>query len=745
MDRVGKLICTLFRRFTFYLGFSQNAHGEKTASNTDGPKTDKEAGKLLKELSERKRPSDITSYEYNIGSGTDLPDVVTTRFRKEMTILFFLLPNMDQCKLLTAVSKATFCSVSDIVEHLSKLTEVEHRVNVSCPFDHSMKNNMCSLSSRHKVVNIIDNELLKVFATLSSPFKCHVINTIALAYNHLKGRRNLASSSLILSVSKAQNELAKIFPSVKLPKTCADVTISIPSVPPVNITVNLRSGDRTTWLLSLAKKGPVIFKTVLEYERENIHKINVLAPGSTAQYLAENKELINSAQIAIVGVFGGNRKLSVLFKLKVRRTLHNPLREMKSTYKIVRALAAKKQTGLRQIFNATIVTISLSGERSNITKTPPKTNKWTLNQINKGKELFPADLSEYYKQLGKPARCFVVVYISKKIKKSPEKVEMFYVSFGRLSRKHSCYYTWRSAHTDTPIEITEERFTPKKTLTTRVPSVSNRTVVPPSQNESALDNISVKVIREDFSTLEIALFTLLGLLCAAILTFTINCMESALKSKSTQDNALPSVTVQTVEFLEDTNTATAANNENGSVHFITWIQRNDRHDNQHLPTMDTSNEMNHNCLKPNSVSQSDCTGGCDERTCSKTFQSTHNSSGENISTNARRHKENEYCIDSSQLHDGDKAAMETPWKKRNNSYKTACQHTRKNVSDHSVQVNDRIVESQGKAITYCSITYTSGKTQPQRTVDSGCPPSEESLETVVVLLDTAMVVKEAQV
>lgn len=730
--------------FVYFLGFSRNAYGEETASNTHGPKTDKEAGKFLKELSERKRPSDITSHKYNIRSGTDLPDIVTTRFRKEMTILFFSQPNMDQCKLLTAVSKATFCSVSDIVELLSNLTEVENRVNVSCPFDHSVKHNMCSLSSRHKVVNTIDNELLKVFATLPSPFKCHVINTIALAYNHLKGRRNLASSSLTLSVSKAQNELANIFPSVKLPKTCADVKISIPSVPPVNITVNLTSGDRTTWLLSLTKKGPAVYRTVLEYERENINKVKVLGPGSTAQYLAENKELINSAQIVIVGVFGGSRRFSVLFKLKVRRTLPNPLREMKSTYKIVRALAAKKQTGLRQIFNATIITISLSGERSNITKTPPKTNKWTLNQIDKGKELFPADLSEYYKQLGKPARCFIVVYISKKIKKSPEKVEMFYVSFGRLSRKHSCYYTWRIVHTDTPIEITEERFTQEKMLTTRVPSVTNRTVVPPSQKDSALDNISEMVIREDFSTLEIALFTLLGLLCAAILTFTISCVVSALKSKSTQNNAAPSGAVQTAVFPKDTNTATAADNESDSVHFITRMQRSGRPDSQHLHTMGSSNKMNHNCLKLHSLPQSDCIGGFDERTCSRTSQSEHNSSGENISTNVRTHKENEYCIDSSQLHDSDNAAMESPWKKRN-SCKTACQHTRKKVHDHSVQVNDSILESQGKAITYCSITNTSCKTQPQRTVDTGCPLSEDSLETVVVLLDTAVRVKEAQV
>ena len=730
--------------FVYFQGFSQNAYGEETASNTHGPKTDKKAGKFLKELSERKRPSDITSHKYNTRSGTDLRDIVTTRFRKEMTILFFSLANMEPCKHLTAVSKATFCSVSDIVELLSNLTEVEHRVNVSCPFDLSVKHDMCGLSSRLKVVNTIDNELLKIFATLPSPFKCHVINTIALAYNHLKGRRNLASSTLTLSVSKAQNELTNIFPSVKLPKTCADVKISIPSVPPVNITVNLTSGDRTTWLLSLTKKGPAIYRTVLEYERKNIHKVKVLGPDSTPQYLAENKELINSAQIVIIGVFGGSRRFSVLFKLKVRRTLPNPLREMKSTYKIVRALASKKQTGLRQIFNATIITISLSGERSNITKTQPKTNRWTLNQIDKGKELFPADLSEYYKQLGKPARCFIVVYISKKIKKSPEEVEMFYVSFGRLSRKHSCYYTWRIVHTDTHIKITEERFTENQMLTTRVPSVTNRTVVPPSQKDSALDTISEKVIREDFSTLEIALFTLLGLLCTAILTFTISCVVSALKSKSTQNNAAPSGAVQTTVFPKDTNTATAANNENDSIHFITRILRSGRPDNQHLHTMGSSNKMNHNCLKLHSLPQSDCISGFDERTCSRTSQSEHNSSGENISTNVRTHKENEYCIDSSQLHDSDNAAMESPWKKRN-SCKTACQHTRKKVHDHSAQVNERILESQGKAITYCSITDTSSKTQPQRTVDTGCPPLEESLETVVVLLDTAVRVKEAQV
>lgn len=734
--------------FVSFLGFSQYAFGEDTTSSTDDPHADKEAVKFLKGLSERN--ASIASPKYNITSDVDLSHIVTVRFRKEMTMLFSWLPEVNQCNTLVAVSKTTSCSVPDIINLLSNYTEIKHNVNVSCPFNDSVKNMICS--KRSLVVNTIGNELLKVFSALTSPFKCHIVNTIALVYN-FKGRRHLASrySSLTLSVREAQNEVEKLFPFVSLPQTCADMEMHhlIPSIPPVNITVNLMNGDKATWLINLNRKGPEVYRTVLEYERENYHKGKVgLGPGSTAQYLADNKELISSTQLVIVQVHGGSKTFSVLFRLKVKRKQSNRLREMRSSYKIVQALAAKSQKGLREIFNATIITISLSGERSNITKTPPKTNKWSLNQINKAKDLFPAHLSEYYKQLGKPARCFVVFYISIKIKKSPKEVEMFYSSFGRLSRKHSCYYTRRTVPTDTPIKITHERFTLENTLPTRVRTVTDRTVAPPNGSDDAMDHISEKVGEEDLSTLEIALFSLLGLLCIAILAFTVNCVVSAVKPKPThQNNTVPNGTVQTAVYLKGT--STGGNNRNESVQFIDMIHRNGTShfqpaDTRLLPTMISNvstfdSKLNHDCLEHYSSLQCD-----DERTCSECSQSKHDSGEENISTNTRTCIQNEYCLDSSpQLRENDNAAAESPWKKRSPS-KTACQRTRKEVPGHTVQDNDRVLESQGKATSYCSISDTSSNGQPHRTVHLGCLPSEDSREMVVVLLDSAGV-KEEQV
>ncbi|KAJ7377296.1 hypothetical protein OS493_030108 [Desmophyllum pertusum] len=415
--------------FLIRLGASQHFDGGDTSSTTNDPNTDQTPFNILKKLLEKKRSSSTQgSPKHNITSGVELDDIVTTRFRKEMAMLFSWLPESNQCNIFVTVSKKTQCSVPNIIELLFSLTEMKHNVNVSCPVANTIKVKTCSQANRTFVGDIFCDELLKVFASLPSSFKCHIINTIALAYNP-KGRRHLANKylSLQLSVSQAQTAVASIFPTVSLPLTCANMEMNhlIPSTPPVNITVNLTSADKETWLKALMKKGPEVFKTFLEYEKMIKDKGQVLSPASTEKYLADNEELINSTQLFTVGIDGGSKIFSVLFRLKVKWKQSNRLREMKSTYKIVQALSAKNHKELRTIFNANIISISLSGERSNITKTPPKSNKWSLQQFSDGKDLFPAYLSQYYKQLGKPARCFVVYFISLKIKKSQLEVEMF--------------------------------------------------------------------------------------------------------------------------------------------------------------------------------------------------------------------------------------------------------------------------------------------------------------------------------
>ena len=717
--------------------------------------TNPKVADLLIKLSKRYGSSAITSPKHNITSEEDLHSIVNTRFMKEMTTLLFWLPKFKQCEILEAVSKTARCSVSDIVEHLSNLTEIKHNVNVSCPVQMSMKYKSCSQSNKSLVEISIGNELLKVFDALPAPFKCHVINTIALVY-HLKSRRHLANRylNLPLNVSEAQKQLEKMYPFVSLPQTCANMgeILVVPSIPPVNITVNLTNGNQTAWLKHLSKKGPDIFRTVLEYKREAYHK-GVLGPGSTQQYLEENKELIDSTKFVTVSVQGSGEVFSVLFRLKGKRKQSNHLREIKSTYKIVQALAAKNQKKLRTIFNATIIAVSLSGERSNSTKTPAKENKWNLNKINKAQDFFPVHLSEYFKQLGKPARCFVVFYISKKMKKSPEEMEMFYNSYKRFSRKHTCYYTWR-APTNTIAITIPSIIHERNSLATLpgVPTVTEKIEVPSKGNESAIKNISEKVVSEDLSALEITLFTLLGLFCVTILAFTVNCVISALRAKPKyQNNGAPNgVNIPNAVFLKATNTVAISNSGNGGVKSVDEIQRNGRHNVIQPP--DTKNpprgryNISVNTLsklylapQPHRVSECD-----DKKTGSEHSQSFHDSDEKNNSSNTETQKQNEYCFRSlSQVHKNDNAVMESPWKKRF-SCKTTCHRTRKKMPDHSVLDSNRDLQSPGKAISYCRISDTNSKAQPHRTVHPGSLPSEEVHETVVVMLECKEI-KEEQV
>ncbi|XP_078362756.1 uncharacterized protein LOC144646921 isoform X1 [Oculina patagonica] len=742
--------------FLIRLGASQHFNGGDTSSSTNAPNIDKKTLDFINQLMEIKKNNVQERPKYNTTSAAELHNIVKTRFRTEMAMLFSWLPEFDKCNILSAVSQTTQCSVPEIIELLFSLTEMKHNLNVSCPVKQKTKFKICRRANKTFVGDTFCKELLDVFASLPSPFKCHVINTIALAYS-LKGRRHLS-----LTVSQAQNAVAELFPSVSLPQTCADMEMNhiVPSIPPVNITVYLNNADKHTWLRTLAKKGPVVYKTVLEYEFETRNKGKVLGlPSSPAQYLAAHKEEINSTQLFTVVVEGGDKLFSVLFRLKVKRKQSNRLREIRSTFRIAQALAAKDQKELRAIFNATIISISLSGERSNITKAPPKSNKWTLNQINRAKEFFPAHLSEYYKQLGKPARCFLVFYISQKINKTPKEIEMFYASFGRFSRKHTCYYTRRTVPTEIPIKVhslIEERFNQDtNALSTQAPSL-NSTGIPSNGSGNAVDNVSSRVDEEDLSSLEIALFVLLGVLCVSVLAFTINCVMLAMKSKASyQSNAGPKTALQTAVFHKGTNVAGCKENER--VHFP---ERSHHHcqpsNSQHSPTTGATciSCSKNNCNCPRLVSASHHIRRCDhERTClENSHPELHDRSGENR-TNSRTQLENEYCSNSSrpvrtfkssQLCQDDREVKDSPDTERSSS-KTECQCPTAALDNHSLQDNDRVLESQGRAISYCSISDTSCRAaQSAKIMQTGRLPSEEAHETVIVLLDCKGY-KEAQV
>ena len=701
----------------------------------------KNADNLLKRLLEMKRtsPQQVPKYR-NITSSAELHNIVNTRFRTEMAVLFSRLPESYQCDILVAVSKTTQCTVSDIIELLFSLSEMKQNVNVSCPVGGRTKLKLCSQANRIFIGETFCSELLNVFKSLPSPFKCHVINAIALAYS-LKGRRNLA-----LSVSQTQNAVAEIFPSVSLPKTCADLEMDdiIPSIPPVNITVALSNADKQTWLQTLTKKGPEIYKAVLKYEYEKTHQGKLLGPTRLAQYLEEHE--LNSTQLVTGRVEGDNRIFSVLFRLKVKRKPSNRLREIRSTYRIVEALEAKTQQELRKIFNADIISISLDGERSNITKSPPRTDRWTINQMDMAKELFPANLSEYYKQLVKPARCFVVFYISRKISKSPYKVEMFYSSFKRFSRKHTCYYTGRTGPTEpTLIKLpTEERFT-GNVLSTQAysPEITGK---PSTVSDGAVDHISDKVDIEDLSSLEIVLFALLGVLCACVLAFTINCVILALKAKPTdKTNGRPKPMLQTTVFHRSTGVASCEKTE--CVHIKETHSSNCQPSNTEHPaemeTAECSDKSCNNCLCLVSASTRHNVRRCDCETCLKSSQPVLlcNKSGAKR-TNSRTQLKNEYCLDSSpvartfdtsQLCVDDRATNISPDVEERSS-KTECQCPKRPLDRQ--QGDGRVLESQGKATSYCSISDTSYKEQfSPKMKHNGRLPTEESHETVIVLLD----------
>lgn len=708
-----------------------------------GP-NNKEADDFLKGLLQK--PNSKGSPKYHMSSADELNEVVNTRFRKEMVVLFSRLSETYQCKILSAVQKKTHCSMPSLIKPLSNLTEMKHPVNVSCLLKGKMKLKECSFAHKTFIGDVFSHKLLDFFASLSAAFKCHVINTIALAYNRQR-RRHLASS---ISVSQVQKALEDIFPSVTLGNTCTDIEMDhlIPSIPPVNITVNMAGIERESWLKHFSKTGPDIYKAFLGYDWET-RRGKMLGSPSTAKYLAEKTEEINSAQLSIVGKDGHDVAFSVLFLLKVKRKQSERLREIRSTYKIVQALKTKTEDELQKIFNATIINIGLSGQKSNITKTSSKTNTWTLNQVSKAKRLFPVHLSGYYKELSKAARCFIVLYMSHQIKKSPQEAEMFYVSLRLISRKHTCYYTWRKGPTDDPGSIIPERFTAK---VTQAP-VSNSTGIPTNATISTLsantinDVSAAKVHTDDFSSLEIVLFALLGFLCFSVLAFTVNCVLMAVRANGRfQKNGAAKTVLPTGMSHEDG----TSHSGNGSSRI------SEKKESSHHPVaVETKTGLGKICKSLQCVSLSASQKANDRlkvRTClSQSCPSAQNTS-ENR-TNPRIRSENAYCVGYSAKSktfktlsgvERDRERKDSSSESERRSLKCDTQSSKRELDIHSMKDNDRILESQGRAISYCSISDASCRGQPPCVTQSGCLPSEQSHETVVVLLDCAGL-KEAQV
>lgn len=741
-SRHSSLPSIVIMLFLMRLGASQNVD-EDIASETMPGLNDKEAGDFLKGLLQK--PSSKGSPKYNMSSADELNGVVNARFRKEMVVLFSRLSETYQCKILSAIQKKTHCSVPSLIKLVFSLKEMKHliNVNVSCPVKGKMKLNECSSAHKTYVGNVFSHELLEFFASLPGAFKCHVINTIALAYNRQR-RRHLALS---FSVSQAQKALEEIFPSVIQQNTCMDTEMDliIPSIPPINVTVNMAGVRRESWLKYLMQKGPDIYKAFLGYEWE-MRGGRMLGSPSTAKYLADKKEEINSAQLSIVRKGGHDFAFSVLFLLKVKRKQSQRLREIRSTYKIVQALETKTEDELREIFNATIIGISLSGQKSNITKTPSKTNTWTLNQVSKAKHLFPDHLSGYYKELSKAARCFIVLYMSRQIKKSPQEAEMFYVSLRLISRKHTCYYTWRKGPTDDPIGIRPERFTARMTQA----PVLNNTGIPTNSSVSTLSTNTVndvsaaKVHTEDFSSLEIVLFALLGLFCFSVLAFTVNCVLLAFRANAKfQKNRATKTVLPTATSHKD-------GRGNGSS------QISEKKECSCRPVaMETKTGHAKICNCVQCVSFS-ATQKVDERCKVTTYLFQSYPLAQNTSesqTNPRTHSENAYCVDYSPKSrtfntlsavEGDRIRKDSSSESERNSLKTDCLSSKRELDVLSKKDNDRILEWQGKAISYCSISDGSCRGQLPCVSQSGRLPSEQSHETVVVLLDYGGL-KEVQV
>ncbi|EDO37373.1 predicted protein [Nematostella vectensis] len=398
------------------------------------------------------------------------------------------------------------------------------------------RNNSAFLNSfRIKLAKIFNNEI-------TSPFQCNIVNTIAS--EHVKGARTR------ISLQTVEQLIGLNYPFVDVRNKCAKVWKPLKERIPLqhpaallNITVRLHKGtSRKSWLKSLRSKARTVYNIYTQHYKKG-RKQRPLIPQRNSPSLMPQYNTIVRMNIVRVSRFNGT--IAVVLKLEVSdsRTMH--FKSVTPSKAIVDALLTKKHKFLNSLFAARVIAITRA-EKEQVSQPYSMTHR----DITHLRKLFPEFLKHYYKRLVPLERCLIMLYISSIVQIDLRPTELVYNTFNYIPRKYFCTSRRRQANSN-PIVDRSEKYR-AGTATPRVyhdvsPSMQSVPVKKPgpkSENTSDTGDTSSKDwLDEEYveekkpvSVLEIVLFTVLGLLCIAILAFTVNCVIFALKPKSTDEN-----------------------------------------------------------------------------------------------------------------------------------------------------------------------------------------------------------------
>ena len=482
-------------------------------------------------------------------------NVFRQKFRKEMIYLFSYLPRKQQCNILRKISRKVSCNISATANIISNITDLwsgarchERLERPKCKVDDRLKLKI------HKYFN---GQLGKVFLALPLPFKCLILHSSALHSNYERLQEKYEVNSTF-TLTLAEQEIEKLFKTVKLGSKCSQIPvnkgISAVRAALVNLTVQSLNKTKAQWIKQFKKESAQIFFEYMEQKvKSHTSSSNRRVPifpvekrrGSLTQFKKGN---IRTAVRKVSN--GTNSTFTLLFGFKVRSP-SGEYKDWTNGKDIARSLRSlQRQKKLDKRLKARILKIR------NLKRKPSKVEeslnvKLLRKEIEDAKKLFPKHLINYYRNIKKRNKCYVMYILAETLNKTLNTVEQLYSTLERVSQKSFCLRVTKGVIITDMITMIIKTNPPPKTQpllpfvkallpipTQRASEGEGAGTEKPSTPKNSFEQERTKTTKtkKEITALEIALFAMLAFLCVAIVAFTINCIVFAIRTRSYAKN-----------------------------------------------------------------------------------------------------------------------------------------------------------------------------------------------------------------
>lgn len=504
---------------------------------------------------------------------------VFRKFKGEMLFMFSFLPEKKRCDILVSLSVSTKCNLTSTMHILSNESILKTPQEVKCFSKRTLRYPQCRTKDTMNILNGFWNQMGRLFNNISVPFQCNIIHritTTSLKYRRQRQNDDTKIKAPRITLQTAEKQLELIFPYLTIKEKCSKVWKPLKKLVPLrspasllNLTVKLGAGvKRKDWLRSFKKKAYQIYRIYYNHYYQSMRKR--LRSATRERPLLPNRRPSNppslrnnDVRLNILRVTKIRRTISVVFGMEVRRPRIHVYNRISPAKLVIIPLKRLGIKALNSFFNATVV--KLSGAQ-------PETSKekyiWSVPQIVESKRQFPPYLMNYYRKLDRGGRCLVMLYISSHLQTDLRPVEMLYSTFKYIPRKYFCSSKRRipispvANRTDIYMERHHRQKPANKPTSLPYTTNKNKILVRVNAKQTNTsretedfpeDSEDQEAEEQEITPLEIGLFAILGLLCLAILAFTINCVLFTIKKKKSAPPQQVNTEFSRAVFRRETN------------------------------------------------------------------------------------------------------------------------------------------------------------------------------------------------